>query len=132
MPKAKELSQETKLTKVSQESKTIKKKSKKDVEESSQGSATASPEKVNTLESIQPKRAVSSYLCFINARRPGFIETNPNLSMCETVSALAKVWNSMTADQKKQYDKVAAEDQKRFEKETNELKKKGYFIDKDG
>jgi hypothetical protein len=122
MPKAKEqLSQEpTKITKASQESRTIK-KSKKDVE-SSQGSATSSPAKgQGLLESLQPKKVMTSYMCFINARRPGFVESNPNLSMCEAVSALAKVWNSLTPDQKVQYDKIAAVDQKRFDKETKEI-----------
>ena len=40
-------------------------------------------------------------MAFINARRPNFTENNPTLSMCEVVSALAKVWNNMTPDQKK-------------------------------
>jgi hypothetical protein len=97
MPKAKELSQETstKLTKVSQESRNIK-KSNKDAELSSQGSANDSPAKV--VQSSLPKKTLSSYLCFINARRPGFTEANPEFSICEVVSALAKVWNSLTVD----------------------------------
>lgn len=48
-----------------------------------------------------PKKATTTYMAFINARRPGFMEENPNLSMCEGVSALAKVWNAMSDDQKK-------------------------------
>lgn len=38
----------------------------------------------------------------------------------------------MSDEQKIQYDKIAATDQKRFDKETKEIQTKGYFINKDG
>ena len=53
-------------------------------------------------------------MCFVNARRPAFAESNPTFGPTEVVSALAKVWNNMTPEQKKQYDKISEEDAKRF------------------
>lgn len=45
---------------------------------------------------------------------------------------LGEEWKQMTEDEKKKYVDLAADDQKRYEKQTEEFNRLGYFFDKDG
>lgn len=48
------------------------------------------------------------------------------------MSRAAEIWRSMSEKDKQPYEKMHQDDVKRFEKETAEFKKKGWFTMQDG
>ena len=66
------------------------------------------------------KRPCSAYFQFMNDRRAGFKEKNPNLSMCQIVKGLTEVWHALTDQEKKKYEDLAAADKQRYERELAE------------
>jgi len=64
-----------------------------------------------------PKRSLSGYMLFGNAKRSEVTRKHPNLKMTEKSSVIAKMWKEATAAQKKPFEKTAAKDKKRYHDE---------------
>ena len=71
-------------------------------------------------EEVKIKRPCSAYFQFMNERRAGFKEKNPDMSMCQITKGLTEVWRALTEDEKKKYDELAAADKVRYEREVAE------------
>lgn len=75
---------------------------------------------------------LTSFFAFINQNRERIKKENPDKSVCEIGKLAGQEWKALTDDQKKEYDKYIEEDRKRYVKEMEQLKTKGYFINSDG
>ena len=71
-------------------------------------------------EEVKIKRPCSSYFQFMNERRAGFKEKNPDMTMCQITKGLTEVWRALTEDEKKKYEDLAAADKQRYEREIAE------------
>lgn len=71
-------------------------------------------------EETKIKRPCSAYFQFMNDRRAGFKEKNPDMTMCQITKGLTEVWKSLSEDERKKYDQLAAADKLRYEKEVAE------------
>ena len=60
------------------------------------------------------------------------MKENPKLSLTDATKAMSQVWKSLDEKQKLKYNKMNEDDKKRYEKEMNDIKTKGFFITKDG
>ncbi|KAK1936525.1 high mobility group protein-like protein NHP1 [Babesia divergens] len=72
-----------------------------------------------------PKRALSSYMFFAKEKRSEIIAKNPELA--KDVAAVGKMigsaWNALDEAKKAPFEKLAAEDRARYEKEKAAYKK---------
>lgn len=75
---------------------------------------------------------ITSFFAFINQNRERIKKENPDTSVCEIGKLAGQEWKALTDDEKKEYDKYIEEDRERYEKEMEQLRTKGYFINKDG
>lgn len=64
-----------------------------------------------------PKRALSSYMCFVKLYRPTVKRNNPHLENKMIVSRLGALWRGMSASGKKKYEKEAEKDKRRYARE---------------
>lgn len=80
---------------------------------------------------VKPTRAISSYIFFSNETIPKLKEEK-KIAHKDAMGEAGKIWNKMSDDEKKPFDKMHEEDVKRYEKQLKELKDKGYFIMADG
>ncbi|KAK1442360.1 hypothetical protein BgAZ_403900 [Babesia gibsoni] len=66
-----------------------------------------------------PKRALSSYMFFAKEKRVELVAKHPD--MAKDVAAIGKMigtaWNALNEAQKAPYEKLAAEDRARYERE---------------
>ncbi|GBE62500.1 high mobility group protein [Babesia ovata] len=73
-----------------------------------------------------PKRALSSYMFFAKEKRAEIISKNP--AMAKDVAAVGKLigsaWNALGEADKAPYEKLAAEDRARYDREKTEYAKK--------
>ena len=53
-------------------------------------------------------------------------------SIAQVSKNIGEKWGGLTDKQKKKYESLAAKDKERHEAEFNQLKTKGFFINKDG
>jgi len=65
----------------------------------------------------KPKRAMVAFMYFSIDQRPVMQRQNPTLKIADISKMLGAQWRSMSATQKAPYDKKAAADKKRYEKE---------------
>lgn len=65
----------------------------------------------------KPKKARSAFLLFSNSERPSVKESHPDFSFSETAKELGRRWKSLSASQKKPWEKASKLDQKRYEEE---------------
>jgi hypothetical protein len=81
-------------------------------------------------ESLQPKRAITSYMHFSMEFNAEIRATNPDVVMPfgEVSKLVSERWNTMTEDQKKPFEDKFAVDKLRQEKQVEELNKMGYFL----
>jgi hypothetical protein len=54
---------------------------------------------------------------FSSAKRAQVKEDNPGISFGETGKKLGEMWKALSADDKKEYEALAAKDRQRYEKE---------------
>lgn len=60
-------------------------------------------------------------------------ENNPDGLPATSLSKIgAEKWNSFTDEEKKKYDALIALDQQRYNKQLDEIRNHGYFINEDG
>ncbi|KAJ2359749.1 Non-histone chromosomal protein 6, partial [Coemansia sp. RSA 2607] len=64
-----------------------------------------------------PKRALSAYMFFSQAKRTTVKEQNPDASFGNIGKILGDMWKKMSDDDKKPYNKQADADKKRYEAE---------------
>lgn len=68
-----------------------------------------------------PKRALSAFFFFCAEFRAGIKEKNPGYSVGDIAKELGKRWEKVT--DKTKYEKMAADDKKRYEREMAEYNK---------
>lgn len=75
-----------------------------------------------------PKRPLSAYMYFGQERRKSLIEEKPELkaAVTEISKILGAEWKEMTDSQKTKFNKLAAEDKARYEKEKAKEKAKAW------
>jgi len=64
-----------------------------------------------------PKKALSAYMLYATEHRPTVKAENPGLSFGELSGKVAADWKALSETDREPYDKKAAEDKKRYEKE---------------
>ena len=64
-----------------------------------------------------PKRGLSAFMFYSTAQREAVKANNPGISFGEIGKRLGAQWRDMTADQKAPYEKQAAADKERAERE---------------
>lgn len=69
---------------------------------------------------------------FTNKNREKMVEKLQTAAVVDVSKALGQEWNSMTDAQKKPFVDASAKDVKRYERETKQFEKHGYFINADG
>jgi len=68
-----------------------------------------------------PKKALSSYMYFMNRNRARIKEANPDASFGDVARLVAAEFRSLTPDQKKIYEDLAAKDRLRYQKEMSKF-----------
>jgi hypothetical protein len=64
-----------------------------------------------------PKRASGAYVFFTNEMRPQVLKEYPGIRFVELGKVLGERWRSLTPEQKKKFENMAAEDKVRFQME---------------
>lgn len=64
-----------------------------------------------------PKRPSGAYVFFTNDMRPKVLQEYPGIKFVELGKVLGERWRSLTPEQKKRYEELAAEDKIRFQME---------------
>lgn len=80
------------------------------------------PKKPKQPETM-PKRPQSSYFVFNNERRPELRKKFPTKKITELAPIISKEWKAITAENKKVYEKKAAELKEAYKKRMNEYEK---------
>lgn len=87
------------------------------------------PKKKVEQEGIQkPKKALTSYFCFMNAKRQQVKDENPNDKVGDISKKLGEMWKSMGEEEKKPFQEVAAKDKERHLKEMEEFLKSTHNV----
>lgn len=73
----------------------------------------------------QPKRAMSSFILFSQAKRAEVKTNNPDMSNTDVVRELGRLWNLASDDEKAPFVELAAEDKERYLQEKEEFDNKG-------
>jgi hypothetical protein len=84
-------------------------------------------EKDNKKDPNHPKRPMSSYFLFMNAKRDPLKAAEPDLKFGELTKKLTEQWKSLTDKQREEWDNAALKDKERYAKECQErgILKKG-------
>lgn len=77
-----------------------------------------------------PKRAITSYMAFSAAVREQVKADNPTAAVSQIVSLIAERWRALSAEDKVQYEEIAAADKDRYEQEMAEMVKAGLIEEK--
>jgi high mobility group protein B2 len=64
-----------------------------------------------------PKRNLSAYFIFCAEERPRVKASDPNLSLGDTAKELGRRWAAVDAATKSKFEKLAAKDKERYERE---------------
>merc|ERR1719386_631407 len=97
--------------------KTAKKPAKKAGAKPALGKNGKPKKKKKAKDPNKPKRAMVAFMYFSIDQRPEVQKRQPELKIAEISKLLGAQWRSMSATQKAPYDKKAAADKKRYEKE---------------
>jgi len=65
-----------------------------------------------------PKKALSAFVFFGQHMRPKLLKDKPNLTFIEVGAELGRLWQNLSDTAKKPYDKQAAQDKERFDRES--------------
>lgn len=65
----------------------------------------------------EPKRGMSAFMFFSNAKRGEVKESNPGIAFGEVGKKLGEMWKNLDSDGKKTYEEKAAKDKERYERE---------------
>ena len=97
--------------------KAVKKPTKKAGKKPAIGKNGKPKKKKKAKDPNKPKRAMVAFMYFSIDQRPVMQRQNPTLKIADISKMLGAQWRSMSAAQKAPYDKKAAADKKRYEKE---------------
>ena len=97
--------------------KTAKKPTKKVGTKPAIGKNGKPKKKKKAKDPNKPKRAMVAFMYFSIDQRPVMQKKNPTLKIADISKLLGEQWRGMSAAQKAPYDKKAAADKKRYEKE---------------
>ncbi|GAM21262.1 hypothetical protein SAMD00019534_044370, partial [Acytostelium subglobosum LB1] len=92
------------------------KKSKKDTKSKKTKKDKKKKKKVKK-DPNAPRRHLSAFIYFSKEMRPTIKAENPQATFGELGSLLGKAWDAQLPENKKQFEKLAAEDKKRWEME---------------
>ena len=92
---------------------------------SASNSAQASPKPKKKKKKEGPKRALTSFLYFSNAKRGEIKARHPEYSIGDIAKELGVMWKTATAEDKEPFEAMAAEDKLRYQRELDEFKKTG-------
>jgi hypothetical protein len=70
----------------------------------------------------KPKRPTSAYVVFATEVRKSVVEKDPSLKPTEVTKVIGERWRACKPEDRVQYEKVAAVDRKRYEKEMKQYK----------
>jgi len=70
----------------------------------------------------KPKRSMSSFMFFANAKRPQVREKYPNSKITDIGKRLSELWKEIDPDEKKKYEEMAARDKERYAKAMKDYK----------
>ena len=79
-----------------------------------------------------PKKPLSAYLFFSIQNSKALKEKSPEIAHLDVMKKSGEDWKLMTDQQKQKYEKLSLQDKARYQKETDMLEAKGYFINKEG
>ena len=97
--------------------KAVKKPTKKAGKKPAIGKNGKPKKKKKAKDPNKPKRAMVAFMYFSIDQRPVMQKKNPTLKIADISKLLGEQWRGMSAAQKAPYDKKAAADKKRYEKE---------------
>ncbi|KAK4336743.1 hypothetical protein RND71_043660 [Anisodus tanguticus] len=83
-----------------------------------------SKKKKRSKDPNAPKRALSAFFWFCNDERPKVRGEQPDATVGEIAKELGKRWADCTPEQKKKYEALANKDKARYEKESENYRKK--------
>ena len=83
------------------------------------------------MEPMQPKRPPSAYVFFVT-EHSAVLRKEKGFSVTEAMKGCGQAWNTIQDADKKKYEDLAALDQKRYQRQQDELKQKGFFFLDDG
>ena len=81
---------------------------------------------------VLPKKATSAYFFFNQQYIKNLRENDATITQTEGFKLAGTKWGTMSEKEKTPFDKLAADDRVRFEKQTKELETKGFFKMEDG
>lgn len=88
------------------------------------GKEDAPTKKSKKKDPDAPKRGISGFMFFSNAKRAEVKENNPGIAFGEVGKKLGEMWKGLSADEKVPFEKLAAKDKARYEKEKEAYDKK--------
>lgn len=65
----------------------------------------------------EPKRGMSAFMFFSNAKRAEVKEENPGIAFGEVGKKLGEMWKALDSEGRKTFDQQAVKDKARYEKE---------------
>lgn len=81
------------------------------------------PKKKAKKDPNAPKKALTSFILFSNAKRSEITRANPGISIGDVAKQLGALWKQISASEKEKYDKLALQDKERYEREMAAYKK---------
>jgi len=63
----------------------------------------------------KPKRSMSSYMFYANAKRPEVKEANPGIKATDVVKKISELWKTATESDKKIFEEMASKDKERYQ-----------------
>uniref|UniRef100_A0A0D6R3Y0 HMG box domain-containing protein n=1 Tax=Araucaria cunninghamii TaxID=56994 RepID=A0A0D6R3Y0_ARACU len=74
-------------------------------------------EKKKQKDPNAPKRGLSAYMFYANENRERVRTENPNITFGQVGKVLGEEWKGLTDEKKSKYQKMAADDKARYERE---------------
>jgi structure-specific recognition protein 1 len=100
-------------------------KPKKKASVSAAASVPSSPKPKKKKKKEGPKRALTSFIYFSNAKRGEIKAQHPEFSIGDVAKELGLLWKAVTPQDKEPYEAMAREDKLRYQRELEEFKKTG-------
>ena len=83
------------------------------------------------MEPVKPKKAGSGYLFFATGHS-AMLRNDKGFSVVDAMKGAGAAWGVLTDAEKQKYNDMSEKDKQRYEKQTEEVNSKGYFILDDG
>ena len=73
------------------------------------------------LESKRPKKALSAYMIFVREMRAKVCDQHPGMHALQVMKEVGKLWQNLSAGDRKEYDLLADKDKIRFQNEIEDF-----------